>query len=141
MKQTGIIRVNDVDCVDDTSVAQWIICQVAIKNMLAELGLIFPLKIGYAGAIPSSDWSALEGLWISMSDALSDYYVGSKSLVSPVIYHNRFRYYLQVPINLYTRMCRYYISRFQSYVDQDRLEKDWGTINIKAGYLSWIESG
>jgi hypothetical protein len=113
--QNGIIRVSCLDCVDETNVAQYIICSDILKKMLITVGLH---KIAENGMEPLQ--RKLRRLWMQNGDSLSYIYVGSPC----------FNRSLESIFNLNARMnvplIRIYMNFFQ---DQRRQEY----INIFTG--------
>ena len=120
MKQIGIIRVNDLDCVDETSVAQFAITQMSIQNMLFELGSVKKLN--------AKDEREIENVWIEMCDKISYYYLGSRSKASHLIRPTLFQFLMSGVLNFSVNFTRYYMSRFQDYGRQDNIDTLMGTI-------------
>ena len=110
-KQKGIFRVSCLDCVDDTDVAQYLICRKALVFMLKNLG---ELKRDY---LDSKDQSHLEKIWLSNSDALARFYTGTISL-NRTLQCGIFAKLLMYP---YITISRSYLNCFTDQIRQDRL--------------------
>ncbi|KAL3897693.1 MAG: hypothetical protein SGCHY_003242 [Lobulomycetales sp.] len=110
VKQTGIYRVSDFECVEDSNTAQFLISRHTVTKIINELES-FPLTEKDAECLDN----ALSTLWHGLGDALSHFYLGSDSLSSlqlnpPVL----------SPVSLSVpriHLTRYY---FRYFLDADR---------------------
>jgi phosphatidylinositol 4-phosphatase len=113
--QSGIFRVNDLDCVDDTSVFQLWIAEEAIQVMFDELTTC-------KSKLTSSSLNHIRYSWLQMSNAISNHYCGSLVL-NPSRIFNSWIYRLDFEfVDFYVQITRFYLSHFQDYARQDRID-------------------
>jgi hypothetical protein len=101
-----------VECVDDTDVAQFLVCNKALLYLLKKLGEI-------PDSSESIDWidqSNIEKVWMKNADALSKIYTGTISQ-NRSIERGFFSAYWK---NIYIKISRAYLNCF---VDQSRQDK------------------
>ncbi|KAJ3254244.1 hypothetical protein HK103_007297 [Boothiomyces macroporosus] len=116
--QNGILRVNSIDCIDETSISQYLIAKEALKLMLIELEAWgFKRK-----SMPSSIEYQFQKLWLTMANSLSHYYVGSP-MNHPYRICRTWRYqFTTIGIDFWTQIVRMYLSHYQHYSTQDSVD-------------------
>lgn len=111
--QRGIFRTSDIDCIDETTYAQYWLFEKKINQILAD----FSLPKLDAGSL-----SIFQMMWIEMSNDLGYYYVGTAIKNRYAIQKSAFNYFTCVFDDFYIHLSRFYLSRFQDYAKQDRLD-------------------
>ncbi len=76
-KQDGVFRVNCVDCLDRTNVAQTALAGAVLRRQLAKLGVFGPEDVE---DLPKETSLGFRALWANNGDALSRQYAGTKAL-------------------------------------------------------------
>ena len=74
--QTGVVRVNCIDCLDRTNVVQTAIAKLILETQLTKLGVVPP----ESGGLPDSTRISFQMLWANNGDALSRQYAGTNAL-------------------------------------------------------------
>ena len=107
------IRVSSVDCVDETDVAQFLICKKALIHILKTIG-----ELGNsAESLDRLDQLNFEKLWMENGDALSRIYTGTISINRSLEYG----YFSFLFKKLYIGISRAYLNCFTDQVRQDKL--------------------
>lgn len=70
-EQTGVFRVNCVDCLDRTNVVQTAFALATLERQLVKLGLVSPLANDEMAALPVALVSAVQHLWADNGDSIS----------------------------------------------------------------------
>ena len=88
MKQSGVLRINCIDCLDRTNVAMSLLARWTFVRQLEYTGVLTEgeartMYSGDAACFPNTQ-DAVVGLWASHGDALSLQYAGSQALQSDV---------------------------------------------------------
>lgn len=73
--QTGVVRVNCVDCLDRTNVVQTAVARLVLQVQLTKLGVIQPEQ-----PLPDNTRMVFQSLWANNGDALSRQYAGTNAL-------------------------------------------------------------
>jgi hypothetical protein len=111
--QRGIFRTSCVDCVDETTYAQYWLFEKKLKQMLTDFSL---------PKIDSGNLSMFQTMWIGMSNDLGYYYVGTAIENRYAIQKSVYNYLFCNFDDFYIHLSRFYLSRFQDYAKQDRLD-------------------
>ena len=74
--QTGVVRVNCIDCLDRTNVVQTAIAKLILETQLTKLGVVPPEP----GCLPDDTRLIFQSLWANNGDALSRQYAGTNAL-------------------------------------------------------------
>lgn len=82
-EQTGVLRVNCLDCLDRTNVVQMLIGQVLLQQQLKLLGL------GDAPSLVQRFGEQLRAIWVDNGDAVSYCYTGTGALKSDMALKNK----------------------------------------------------
>ncbi|KAJ3274137.1 Phosphatidylinositide phosphatase SAC1 [Terramyces sp. JEL0728] len=116
--QNGILRVNSVDCIDETSISQYLIAKEVLRLMLIELE-----AWGYRRKrLDSATEYQFQRMWLAMANSLSNYYVGSP-MNHPYRICRTWRYqFATIGIDFWTQIVRMYLSHFQHYGTQDSVD-------------------
>ena len=133
-EQTGVFRVNCMDCLDRTNVVQTnIACQV-LEIALMKLGLLMPDQ-----ALPSSCLQALRRLWANNGDAISRQYAGTAALKGDLTRTGHRNIKGTVRDGL-SSANRYYINHFKDSLRQcviDSMQDDFISDSIKYDNPGW----
>lgn len=73
--QSGVFRVNCIDCLDRTNVVQTALGKTVMEMQFSKLGLIPP-----DGALPSNIRQTFQSLWANNGDIISKQYAGTNAL-------------------------------------------------------------
>jgi len=80
-RQNGVLRVNDLDCISRTTLAQALIGHCAVASMIAGLGILPSTELAEAALTPVGTLKAVDGtlrsLWASAANAISRQYQGN----------------------------------------------------------------
>ena len=74
--QTGVVRVNCIDCLDRTNVVQTALARLILETQLTKLGVVPPEP----GGLPENSKLIFQSLWANNGDALSRQYAGTNAL-------------------------------------------------------------
>ena len=74
--QTGVVRVNCIDCLDRTNVVQTALARLILETQLTKLGVVPPEP----GGLPENTRLTFQSLWANNGDALSRQYAGTNAL-------------------------------------------------------------
>ncbi|XP_046667709.1 phosphatidylinositide phosphatase SAC2 isoform X2 [Homalodisca vitripennis] len=74
-RQTGVFRVNCIDCLDRTNVVQTALAKAVLELQLTKLGLIPP-----EGCLPPTLRASFQLLWANNGDTISKQYAGTNAL-------------------------------------------------------------
>lgn len=122
--QKGIIRINSIDCVDDTTTAQYYIALYTLQKMLQRFNIWMPSRT----KLERSSLARVRSLWVQNGDALSNYYTGT-------CMENHYRIngsiYSMLTSPFYRRYIiwsRTYLSHFADYKRQDTRDLFMGNL-------------
>jgi hypothetical protein len=116
--QNGVFRVSDIDCVDETGLAQLWIAEEVIILMLNEL---LPKNLTLQEFQKLVE-PLFNKLWVQMSDSISVYYTGSTSLCRLDMNPTLINRYSRIPYQTYVLISRFYLQFFQNYAAQDAID-------------------
>ncbi|KAK3096243.1 hypothetical protein FSP39_024882, partial [Pinctada imbricata] len=74
-EQTGVFRVNCVDCLDRTNVVQTAIARIVMDTQLRKLGILPPDEV-----LPNTCKRIFQQIWANNGDAISRQYAGTAAL-------------------------------------------------------------
>ncbi|KAI8907304.1 SacI homology domain-containing protein [Gorgonomyces haynaldii] len=114
-RQQGIIRLNGLDCVDETTLAQYYISLHTIAILLKELGVWMPSRSKF----DDRSLSKIKDLWTDMGDALSMYYTGTPMRNRYKIRESVMDTFISPVYSVYVDLCRLYLAGFADYKKQD----------------------
>lgn len=120
--QTGIVRVNCVDCLDRTNTAQFAIGKCALAHQLAKLGFIKPPRLEF----DSDCVTMLENLYEDHGDTLALQYGGSQ-LVHRIKTYRKTAVWASQGNDIMQTLSRYYSNTFSDTEKQH-------SINLFLGY-------
>ncbi|XP_044737483.1 phosphatidylinositide phosphatase SAC2 [Chrysoperla carnea] len=119
--QTGVFRINCMDCLDRTNVVQTALGKAVMEIQFTKLGLIPP-----EGIMPASIRNTFQLLWANNGDIISKQYAGTNALKGDYTRtgERKFTGIMKDGVNSANR---YYLSRFKDSYRQ-------GTIDIMLGH-------
>lgn len=120
--QTGLVRVNCVDCLDRTNTAQFAIGKCALAHQLFKLGFIRPPKLEF----DSDCITMLESLYEDHGDTLALQYGGSQ-LVHRIKTYRKTAAWTSQGNDIMQTLSRYYSNKFSDTEKQH-------SINLFLGY-------
>ncbi|XP_065155717.1 phosphatidylinositide phosphatase SAC2 isoform X2 [Atheta coriaria] len=118
--QSGVFRVNCIDCLDRTNVVQTAMAKAVMEIQFCKLGLISP-----EGVIPDSIKSKFQLLWANNGDTISRQYAGTNALKGDYTRTGE-RKFTGIMKDGMNSANRYYLSRFKDATRQ-------GTIDLMLG--------
>jgi hypothetical protein len=109
-KQSGVFRINGLDCIDETSIVTYWFFELKINQILNDFD------------IPKMDKRTikkLKSVFLFQMNEICFYYAGTEIKKQSVLSES----FLTGGVkDMYISACRFYISRFQDYQNQDRLD-------------------
>ncbi|KAH6574465.1 hypothetical protein BASA60_005491 [Batrachochytrium salamandrivorans] len=117
-RQLCVIRINSLDCVDETSMAQYQISRCLIRKILRDLGVWASSRQGF----DTSTERTLGKLWLDHANAISDYYTGTPMLFSSVMSSSTLGSWMAPVRYAALTLARIYMGHFQDYARQDRID-------------------
>ena len=136
-EQTGVFRVNCMDCLDRTNVVQTTIASQILDIALMKLGLLMPDQ-----SLPSSCLQAYRRLWANNGDAISRQYAGTAALKGDLTRTGHRNLKGTVRDGL-SSANRYYINNFKDSLRQSVIESmqdDFSSNCIKDNSPTWNEA-
>eukprot|EP00842_Homolaphlyctis_polyrhiza_P007052 jgi/Hompol1/936/HPOL_001072-RA len=116
--QTGIIRVNSLDCVDEASIVQFLIARHTLEMLLKDMGV---WRADRTSLDPGTEYR-IRQLWIENADALSYCYTGTPMRFAHRIRQSFIDNLLGGLHSTVIILSRTYMSYFQDYARQDSIE-------------------
>jgi hypothetical protein len=127
--QTGVLRVNCIDCLDRTNVCESIFARIVLTNKLRELNLLQPNE-------KVTDKANLEKLfkntWADNGDTLSMLYAGTGALKADFTRTGR-RTFAGILNDGYNSATRYYYNNFSDGLKQDGMALLLGKYIVEKG--------
>mmetsp|Transcript_34815 Transcript_34815/g.88218 ORF Transcript_34815/g.88218 Transcript_34815/m.88218 type:complete len:689 (-) Transcript_34815:380-2446(-) len=118
-RQTGVMRINCIDCLDRTNVVQGVFARKALEAVLVGKGLLA------AGSTLPEAYPDVEAkfkiLWADHGDAISTQYAGTGAMKSGFTRTGK-RTTMGVLDDGYKAVARYYLNNFQDGVKQDAID-------------------
>lgn len=114
--QTGVFRVNCIDCLDRTNVVQTAVAKAVMELQLTKLGLIPP-----EGSLPATLRTTFQLLWANNGDIISKQYAGTNALKGDYTRtgERKFTGMMKDGVNSANR---YYLSRFKDVYRQATID-------------------
>lgn len=131
-EQKGIFRVNCIDCLDRTNVAQGILARQVLEAQLSEI-------LGDQAKSLSSVDSVFRNLWADNGDAISTHYAGTGALKSDFTRTGRRGLVGQLR-DLINSITRYVIGNFYDGARQDGMDLWYGHFKVsqeRSNFLSF----
>ena len=117
-KQLGVIRFNGLDCIEETSIAQFLIVKHTLKILLKEIGVWAPKRKEFDPR--SSYW--IHQLWGDNTDALCLFYTGTTMRHSFRIRQTYFSKLMDPVLWPLIELSRTYMSVFEDYERHDKIK-------------------
>jgi SacI homology domain len=120
--QKSLARFNSIDCVDEATLAQYIVAEQCLKGMMKELKVWLPTR----NSLPTSVEKLLRKIWADHGDALSCYYVGT-CMRDQTMRRTVVSFLLGAVYPAYIDLCRSYLSKLALHRKQDVRDFIMGT--------------
>ncbi|GFH10532.1 SAC domain-containing protein, partial [Haematococcus lacustris] len=123
-QQSGVMRVNCIDCLDRTNVVQGVLARKSLEAMLADLGLLPRIRGEHLATLPEA-YPQLERefkiMWADHGDALSTQYAGTGAMKSGFTRTGQ-RTTAGVIDDTVKAIVRYYVNNYQDGRKQDAID-------------------
>ncbi|KAJ3064881.1 hypothetical protein HK102_008082, partial [Quaeritorhiza haematococci] len=122
--QSGIFRVNCLDCVDETHVAQYLITREILKKMLQDAGILASNRRD----LDRTASAKLADLWVECGHAVSRQYTGTSFKYEHWIRAGLIASATAPVKNVYIFLSRFYLNSFQDTARQEDIDLFVGDI-------------
>ena len=155
LEQHGVFRVNCLDSLDRTGIAQHLLALVTLQSQLAACGVIAPSTVSYASSssatgddtpappFPSTTSSEFDGLlkilWSDNANAMSNLNTGTNAMKSDYTRTGK-RTMLGAITDGIIGVRRYFLNQFVQPFEQDSLDFFLGKHTSEVGFPGFTES-